>query len=426
LVPFLFEDLSWRGLVHQLTDDGILPGRLDRDQLVVYIGFDPTADSLHVGHLQQICLLRRCQEAGHRPIALVGGGTGMIGDPSGKSEERNLLSVEELDTNRSAIAAQLSRFLDFSGPHGAILADNADWLGTTPLLDFLRDVGKLFSVNEMIRKDAVRARLEGREQTLSFTEFSYVLLQAWDFLQLYDRYGCDLQLGGSDQWGNITEGVDLIRRLRGAQAFGLTSPLVTKADGSKFGKTESGSVWLDPGRTSPYEFFQFWLRTGDAEVGSYLRRFTFLARDRIEELDEATATRPEQRAAARQLAFEVTALVHGPEEARRAEQAGAVLFTPEIAALDPAILEMALADAPTVEVPDQAVAGQLSVLDALIRCGLAESRGQARQLLAQGSVYINGRRVPEDRTLEPADALHGRWVVLRRGRSKQCVLVVRP
>jgi tyrosyl-tRNA synthetase len=423
-VTFLFEDLTWRGLVHQLTDDEILPGRLDRDRLVVYIGFDPTADSLHVGSLQQICMLRRCQEAGHRPIALVGGGTGMIGDPSGKSEERNLLSVEELDTNRSAIAAQLSRFLDFDGPNGAILADNADWLGATPLLNFLRDVGKLFSVNEMIRKDAVRARLEGREQTLSFTEFSYVLLQAWDFLQLYDRYGCELQLGGSDQWGNITEGVDLIRRLRGAPAFGLTSPLVTKADGSKFGKTESGNVWLDAVRTSPYEFFQFWLRTGDPEVGSYLRRFTFLPQARIEELDEATATRPEQRAAQRQLAFEVTAMVHGPENARRAEQAAAVLFTPEISALDPAILEMALADAPTVKVPRQAVEGELTVLNALIRCDLAESRGQARQLLSQGSVYVNGHRVPQDRTLEPADALHGRWIVLRRGRSKQCVLVL--
>src|SRR5262249_37038441 len=300
--------------------------------------------------------------------------------PSGKSEERNLLTVEELNTNRSAIAAQLSRFLDFSGPGGAILADNADWLGTTPPLDFLRDVGKLFSVNEMIRKEPVPARLEGREQWLSFTEFSYVLLQAWHFLQLDDRYHCELQLGGSDQWGNITEGVDLIRRLRGAPAFGLTSPLVTKADGSKFGKTESGNVWLDAVRTSPYEFFQFWLRTGDSEVGSYLRRFTFLPRARIEELDEATATRPEQRAAPRQLAFEVTALVHGPENARRAEQAAAVLFTPEIAALEPAILEMALADAPKVKVPRQAVEGELTVLNALIRCDLAESRGQARQL----------------------------------------------
>jgi tyrosyl-tRNA synthetase len=423
-VPPLYEDLRWRGLVHQLTDQEILPARLDKERVVLYIGFDPTADSLHVGHLQQICLLRRGQEAGHRPIALVGGGTGMIGDPSGKSEERNLLTPGELDLNRSAIAAQLSRFLDFGGADGAVLADNADWLGTTPLLDFLRDVGKLFSVNEMIRKDAVRGRLEGREQSLSFTEFSYVLLQAWDFLQLYDRYHCELQLGGSDQWGNITEGVDLIRRLRGAPAYGLTSPLVTKADGSKFGKTESGTVWLDAVKTSPYEFFQFWLRTADAEVGSYLRRFTFLPPDHIEDLDADTAERPEQRAAQRALAFEVTAMVHGAEEAQRAQQAAAVLFTPQIASLDPDILQTALADAPTVDVPRRAVDGELTVLEALMRCGLADSKSNARQLLAQGSVYINGERVPADRPIQPADALHGRWVVLRRGRSKQCVLAV--
>jgi tyrosyl-tRNA synthetase len=251
-----------------------------------------------------------------------------------------------------------------------------------------------------------------------------VLLQAWDFLQLYDRYHCELQLGGSDQWGNITEGVDLIRRLRAQPAFGLTSPLVTKADGSKFGKTESGSVWLDPQLTSPYEFFQFWLRTGDAEVGSYLRRFTFLPRARIEELDEATTTHPERRAAQRELAFEVTTMVHGSAEARQAEEAAAVLFTPEIATLDPATLEKALADAPTIEVSQAALAGELTVLEALIRSGLADSRRHARQLLSQGSVYINGERVPEDRALRPTDALHDRWVVLRRGRARQCVLAL--
>jgi tyrosyl-tRNA synthetase len=423
-VASLFDDLSWRGLVHQLTDDETLPGRLDGDRMVLYIGFDPTARSLHVGHLQQICLLRRFQDAGHRPIALVGGGTGMIGDPSGKSEERNLLAPEELDANRAGVARQLSQFLDFGGPAGAVLTDNAEWLRTTGLLDFLRDVGKLFSVNEMIRKESVRARLEGREQSLSFTEFSYMLLQAWDFLQLYDRYGCELQLGGSDQWGNITEGIDLIRRRRGVPAYGLTSPLVTKADGSKFGKTESGNVWLAPALTSPYEFFQFWLRSSDAEVGSYLRRFTFLSRARIEELEEATATQPERRQAQRALAVEVTAMVHGKDEARRAQQAAAVLFTSEIATLDPATLALSIADAPTIEISASALDGDLTVLDALLKAGLAESRRNARQLLSQGSVYINGERVPEDRPLGSADALHGRWVVLRRGRSRQCVLVV--
>ena len=454
----MFEDLSWRGLIHQITDEEILPDRIDAGGLVLYIGFDPTADSLHVGHLQQLCLLRRFQLAGHRPIALVGGGTGMIGDPSGKSEERNLLDPEELDANRATIRAQISRFLDLddgsgSGSDGkadheaagapagaatdaaaigppptepAILADNADWLAEARLLDFFRDVGKLFSVNEMIRKDSVRARLEEREQSLSFTEFSYMLLQSWDFVELHDRFDCELQLGGSDQWGNITEGVDLIRRLRGARAYGLTSPLVTKSDGTKFGKTEAGSVWLDPARTSPYSFFQFWLRTLDSDVGSYLRRFTFLPRARIEELDQARALHPERREAQRALAFEVTSMVHGAAEARRAEHAASVLFTERIDQLDAASLETALADAPTTEVTWTAVASGLDLVDALTGSKLASSRRDARQLLGQGSVYVNGRRAAEGRKLTTADCLHGRWIVLRRGRANQHVLVLKP
>ena len=431
-MPSLFDDLNWRGLVYQLTDHETLPGRIDSDRLTLYIGFDPTADSLHVGHLQQLCLLQRFQKAGHRPIALVGGGTGMIGDPSGKSEERNLLNADQLQANRAGISTQISRFLHLesgvggqSPDDGAILADNIEWLGTAGLLEFLRDIGKLFSVNEMVRKDSVRARLEAREESLSFTEFSYMLLQAWDFLQLFDRYQCELQLGGSDQWGNITEGIDLIRRRRGAPAFGLTSPLVTKADGRPFGKTESGSVWLDPARTSPYEFLQFWLRTADAEVGQYLRRFTFLPWGRIEELDKATAANPQARLAQRALAFEVTAMVHGPDEARRAEEAAAVLFTPEIVGLDRVTLEKALADAPTTMVARAAIeAGDLSVVDALVQSGLAASRSNARQLLRDGAIYINGTRVAEDRPLEAGDFLHGRWVVLRRGRANQHVLTL--
>ncbi len=425
-MPSLFEDLSWRGLVHQLTDPDSLPDRIDRSRMVLYIGFDPSADSLHVGHLQQLCLLRRFREAGHRPIALVGGGTGMIGDPSGKGEERTLLSADQLAANRAGVAAQISRFLEFDETGGdprTLLVDNAEWLGTAGLLDFLRDIGKLFSVNEMVRKESVRARLEEREQSLSFTEFSYMLLQAWDYLQLFDRYQCELQLGGSDQWGNITEGIDLIRRQRGATAFGFTSPLVTKADGSKFGKTEAGSVWLDPVRTSPYAFFQFWLRTGDAEVGAYLRRFTFLARSDIEALDHDTAAAPEHRRAQRALAFEVTAMVHGEAEARRAEEAAAVLFTAGIANLDPETLAGALADAPSTRVTRHELKGELTVVDALLRSGLASSRRDARQLLSQGSVYLNGSRVAEDRSLEADDVLHDRWVVLRRGRANQAVLV---
>ncbi len=425
-MPSLFEDLSWRGLVHQLTDPDSLPDRIDRSRMVLYIGFDPTADSLHVGHLQQLCLLRRFQEAGHRPIALVGGGTGMIGDPSGKGDERTLLSAEQLDANRAGVAAQISRFLqlDAGADTGVLLVDNAEWLGTAGLLDFLRDVGKLFSVNEMVRKESIRARLEERQQSLSFTEFSYMLLQAWDFLQLYDRYHCELQLGGSDQWGNITEGIDLIRRQRSAPAFGLTSPLVTKADGSKFGKTEAGSVWLDPARTSPYAFFQFWLRTGDAEVGPYLRRLTFLSPSEIEALDQQTAAAPERRQAQRALALQVTAMVHGETEARRAEEAAAVLFTPGIASLDPATLKGALADAPTTAVTRRELLGELTVVEALLRSELVTSRRQARQLLSDGGAYLNGKRVAEDRRLDDGDVLHDRWVVLRRGRAHQAVLVM--
>jgi tyrosyl-tRNA synthetase len=418
----LFEDLRWRGLVHQVTDPEALPKLLDQDRMTAYIGFDPTADSLHVGSLLQICTLRRLQAAGHRPIALVGGGTGMIGDPSGKSEERTLLNTEQLDENRSAIANQLGRFLDFESG-GAIMVDNIEWLATVPVLEFLRDVGKVFSVNEMVRKESVRLRLEHREQGISYTEFSYMILQAWDFLQLYDRYGCRLQLGGSDQWGNITEGVDLIRRRREVQAFGLTSPLVVKADGTKFGKTESGNVWLDAARTSPYEFFQYWLRTADSDAGSYLRFFTFLDRATIENLQAATAGHPERREAQRVLAREVTTMVHGAEEAGRAERAASVLFTDEVTSLDPATLAAGLVDAPSTGISAGELAAGLTLVDALVRAGLAASKSDARRQIEGGGVYVNNRRQTEDRTLGSVDALHGRFVLLRRGKRQHVLLV---
>ena len=420
----LFEDLRWRGLVHQVTDSEALPKLLEQDHLTAYIGFDPTAASLHVGSLLQICNLRRLQAAGHRPLALVGGGTGMIGDPSGKSDERTLLTPAQLEENRSAIAAQLGRFLDF-GAGGALMVDNAEWLATVPLLEFLRDVGKLFGVNEMVRKESVRLRLEQREQGISYTEFSYMLLQAWDFLQLYDRYGCRLQLGGSDQWGNITEGVDLIRRRREVQAFGLTSPLVVKADGSKFGKTESGNVWLDPACTSPYEFFQFWLRTADSDVGTYLRFFTFLDRPAIQDLDAETSDHPERREAQRVLARDVTTLVHGAEEAARAERAASVLFTDEVASLDAATLAAGLADAPATSISSAELASGLTLVELLVRTGLAASKGEARRQIEGGGVYLNNHRQPEDRSLGRGDALHGRFVMLRRGK-RQHVLLIEP
>jgi tyrosyl-tRNA synthetase len=418
----LFGDLQWRGLVHQMTDPDALPKLLDQDTLTAYIGFDPTADSLHVGHFQQIALLRRLQQAGHRPIALIGGGTGMIGDPSGRSDERTLLTPEQLATNKTGIKAQLERFVDFEGDR-ALLVDNAEWLDTVGLLDFLRDVGKLFTVNEMIRKDSIRSRLEGREQGISFTEFSYLLLQAWDFLQLFERHDCRLQMGGSDQWGNITEGVDLIRRRREAQAFGLTSPLVTKADGSKFGKTETGTVWLDARRTSPYQFFQYWIRSSDAEVGPFLRRLTFLDRASIEELERATEAHPERRDGQRVLARELTAMVHGPDEAARAERAASVLFTEEIGELDHDTLAAGLADAPSSAVSPGELAGGLTVVDALVRTGLASSKSDARRHLAAGAVSVNNHKEAEDRAISETDALHGRYVVLRRGRSQHVLTV---
>jgi tyrosyl-tRNA synthetase len=423
----LFEDLTWRGLVHQVTDPETLPKLLDGDSLVGYVGFDPTADSLHVGHLQQVCLLRRLQQVGHTPLALLGGGTGMIGDPGGKSDERVLLTPDELEHNKAGVKVQLEHFLDFAPPAsqgsgGAIFEDNTTWLGPARLLDFLRDVGKLFSVNEMVRKDSVRLRLESREQGLSFTEFSYMLLQAWDYLELHDRYGCRLQLGGSDQWGNITEGVDLIRRRREVQAFGLTSPLITKADGTKFGKTETGTVWLDPRRTSPYQFFQYWIRTSDTEVGDYLRRLTFFDRARIEALDEATADHPERREAQRALARVLTSMVHGAAEAVRAERAADVLFTEEVASLDEATLADVLADAPSSPVAPGDLDGALLLSDALVRSRLATSKSDARRQLQGGGVYVNNRRQVEDRPIGRGDVV-GRFVILRRGKTQHVLHV---
>ena len=411
----LFEELQWRGLVHQVTDPE-LPKLLDHDSLAGYIGFDPTADSLHVGSLLQLCNLRRFQEAGHRPIALAGGGTGMIGDPSGKSEERSLLTPERLEANLAAIRGQLARFLDFE--RGALLVDNGEWLWSVGLLEFLRDVGKHFTVNQMVAKESVRARLEEREHGISYTEFTYMLLQAFDFLHLFDAHGCRLQMGASDQWGNITMGVELIRKLRGETAYGLTTPLVVKADGTKFGKTETGTVWLDPEKTSPYAFYQFFVRSEDAVVGQYLRYFTWLSHEEIEALDAATAEHPERREAQRALAREVTALVHGADEAAKAEQASRVLFIVDnITTLEEAELVAALAEAPSAM-----IVADSTIVDALLATGLVGSKGEARRALQQKGVYVNNVQQTEDRPLTADDTLHGRFVVLRRGKREQALV----
>ncbi|MGH9097673.1 MAG: tyrosine--tRNA ligase [Acidimicrobiales bacterium] len=415
----LAEDLRFRGLIHQMTDPS-LEARLDSDRLTAYTGFDPTADSLHVGHLLQLCTLRRLQLAGHRPIALAGGGTGFIGDPGGKSEERSLLAVESLQANLHGIQAQLERFLDF-GPGSeapARLMNNADWLTELRLFDFLRDVGKHFTVNQMVAKDSVRSRLDRDGQGISFTEFSYMLLQAYDFLQLFDGYNCTLQLGGSDQWGNITMGIDLIRKLRHAEVWGLTTPLVLKADGTKFGKTETGTVWLDPDRTSPYQLYQFFVRSEDAVVGTYLRYFTFLSGEEIAALDQATTDHPERREAQQELARRVCTLVHGEQETHGAERAAAALFGAEVADLDERSLLDVFSDAPSTQMARSRLdAGGLPLVDLLVEIGV-KSKSQARTTIEQGGVYVNNRREAEvDRMLVADDLLAGRYLLVRRGKK---------
>jgi len=416
----LAADLVFRRLVHQVTDPE-LPGLLDRGTWTLYTGFDPSAPSLHVGNLLQICTLRRFQQAGHRPIALAGGATGMIGDPGGKTDERALLTAGELEANLSGIREQLSGFLDLgepSGPGGALLLDNAEWLGSMTLVDFLREVGKHFTVNQMVTKESVRSRLDRPEQGISYTEFSYMLLQAYDFLRLFSDHGCRLQVGGSDQWGNITLGVELIRRSRRSEAFGLTTPLVTKADGTKFGKTESGTVWLDAAMTSPYRLYQFFLQSEDARVGDYLRYFTFLSHEEISDLDAQTISRPELRAAQRALARSVCSLVHGADATAGAERASEALFGTEIAALDERTLLDVFEDAPSVPVPKTSLEGDgVALAELMVASGLATSKGEARRTIAQGGAYVNNVREPDgDRMIGSVDLLQGRYVVLRRGR----------
>ncbi|HEX3946298.1 MAG TPA: tyrosine--tRNA ligase [Acidimicrobiales bacterium] len=427
-MPSFSDDLRFRGLLHQVTDDGLLD-RLDAGSVTAYIGFDPSAVSLHVGSLMQLCTLRRLQLAGHRPIALAGGGTGMIGDPGGKAGERTLLSAEILAANLEGVRPQLERFLDFSGPAAARLLDNAAWLGPMPVVDFLRDVGKHFTVNQMVAKESVKSRFDRPDQGISYTEFSYMLLQAYDFLRLHQDHGCQLQVGGSDQWGNITMGVELIRKVARVEAYGLTTPLVLKADGTKFGKTESGTVWLDPELTSPYRLYQFFFNTEDAMAGTYLRYFTFLDHDQILALDQDTAERPQARQAQRALAREVCTLVHGAAEVERAERAAAALFGEDIADLDERTLLDVVDDAPTTTVDRTALldgaTGGLSLVDALVRVGLAASRGEARRTISQGGAYVNNRRADDvDRALQIGDLLHDRYVVLRKGRRDHHLLRV--
>jgi len=423
----VFNELTWRGLIHQTTDDENLAAWLAERPRTVYAGFDPTADSLHVGHLMALMILRRFQQAGHRPIAVVGGATGMIGDPSGRSEERNLLSLDDLRRNVDSIEGQLRRFLDFDATENpALLVNNHDWMGPWSYLEFLRDVGKHFPVNVMLAKDSVRSRLERTDAGLSYTEFSYMLLQAYDFVQLYDQHQCEIQVGGSDQWGNITAGIDLARRMRGPdlQLQGITCPLLTKSDGQKMGKTASGALWLDARRTSPYQFYQYWINLDDADVGTCLRFFTDLDQPAIERtLAEHTAD-PGQRTAQRTLAEQLTQLVHGDEGLEIARRATEIFFGAEIDQLSDEQLAGIFADVPSSEVTRDQLEGEgLPIVDGLAAAGGAKSKGEARRAVQQGGAYVNNRRVEGiDRRLTTADLVGGTTIVLRTGKKRYALL----
>ena len=408
----LLSDLQARGLVASATDLGALERALS-DGVTVYVGFDPTASSLHVGHLVPLLMLRRFQLAGHKAIALVGGATGLIGDPSGRNSERTLNTDDVVAGYVESVKRQLSAFLDFEGENPAILVSNLDWTAPMSAIEFLRDIGKHFSVNQMLAKDSVAARLNG--QGISYTEFSYMLLQSMDYLHLYRDHGCNLQVGGSDQWGNIVSGLDLIRRVEGpqAQAHGLTVPLITKADGTKFGKTAGGAIWLDPDQTSPFAFYQFWLNADDRDIPTWLRLFSLRPLAEVDGVLAEWEQRPATRAAQRALARELTDLVHGRETREHIEAASAALFgRGDLAGLPAEILQQATADVPTAQ-----VASGTTVVDALVATGLCESKGAARRSIAEGGAYLNNERVTDvEAGLDGSQALHGRWVLLRRGK----------
>jgi tyrosyl-tRNA synthetase len=421
----IIRELSWRGLVNQTTDDANLPRLLMERPRTVYAGFDPTANSLHVGHLMALMILRRFQKVGHRPIAVIGGATGMIGDPSGKNQERNLLSVDAVQANIAGMEPQLRRFLNFDcGDKSAIVVNNHDWMSKFGYLEFLRDVGKHFPVNVMLAKDSVRERLQRSDAGLSYTEFSYMLLQAYDFVCLFDRYGCEMQVGGSDQWGNITAGIDLARRLRGVQLYGCTCPLLTKSDGSKMGKSESGALWLSAERTSPYQFYQYWINLDDADVGKCLQFFTDLDRSEIAGLLAEHEANPGKRVAQRQLAADLTRLVHGAEGLETAKRATAIFFGAEITAMSDSQLASIFADVPSKQLPRERLSGEgLPIIDALAESGLCKNKSEARRVITQGGAYVNNRRVEGIETcLGVGDLASESVMVLRSGKKNYALL----
>ncbi len=412
------EELEARGFIYQITDPSLVK-ILNDEQVVFYAGFDPTADSLHIGNLLVIMGMVHLQRAGHKPIAVVGGGTGLIGDPSGKSQERPLMSREEIQRNQEGIRKQLEHFLKY-GDEGSqvILVNNLEWLGELNLIEFLRDIGKHFRLSEMLSRESVKLRMES-EEGISFTEFCYQLLQAYDFLHLFDQYQCRLQIGGSDQWGNITAGIDLIRRLRRKEAYGLTFPLVTTASGAKFGKTEQGTVWLDANKTTPYQFYQYWIQTDDRDVIKYLKYFTLLPLSEIKELEEEVKKSPEKRIAQRKLAFEVTALVHSREKAEQAERASKLLFYEKLENLSDGELLMVFNQAPSYQLSRDELEKGVPLVELLEKAGVFPSRSEAKRKIREGGVYLNNQRIAEiDYKLTLKDLASEHFIVLRAGKKK--------
>ncbi|SOC03331.1 tyrosyl-tRNA synthetase [Ureibacillus xyleni] len=411
----LIEDLQWRGLLYQQTDAEGMEKLLNEESVSLYVGVDPTADSMHIGHIVPLLTLRRFQQAGHRPVLLVGGATGMIGDPSGRSSERNLLTTAQIEKNVEGLKAQMERIFDFSeGENGAILVNNYDWVGEMSVIDFLRDYGKLVNVNYLLAKDTIASRLE---TGISFTEFTYTILQGLDFNHLYDNHNVRIQVGGSDQWGNITTGLEVIRKTHDeeAKAFGITIPLVTKADGTKFGKTAGGAVWLDAEKTSPYEFYQFWINTADADVVKYLKIFTFLSRAEIEELEVAVQEEPHLRKAQKTLASEMTKLIHGEEGLQQAERITAALFSGDLKALSVDEMKVAFAGVPSVEIGKE----DKNIVDLIVDAGISSSKRQAREDVTNGAISINGEKITDlEYTVDAKDRLEDAFAIIRRGKKK--------
>lgn len=413
----LLQDLAWRGIIYQQTDEEGLKNSLSKESISLYCGVDPTADSMHIGHLLPFLTLRRFQQHGHRPIVLVGGATGLIGDPSGKSEERKLLTLETVQDNVAGIKKQLETIFEFEGENGAIMVNNYDWAGSMDVVTFLRDIGKHIGVNYMLAKDTIASRLE---TGISFTEFTYTILQAMDFLHLYEHHNCKLQIGGSDQWGNITSGLELIRKVQpeGSKAYGLTIPLVTKADGTKFGKTESGAIWLDPEKTTPYEFYQFWINTADADVVKYLKIFTFLSHEEIEHLERAVQEEPHLRKAQKVLAEEMTRLIHGEDSFQQAIKISQALFSGDVSSLSAAEIEQGFKD-----VPAYTAENEENLVDLLVAAKISPSKRQAREDISNGAVTVNGEKITDTAyILTENDRIESQFTIIRRGKKKYTLI----